>query len=390
MKICDLTQAYHPGGGGIRTYIHEKRKAIEKSPHRHLLIVPGSKDRVHIEGRCKTYSIAAPLIPRCKPYRFAFRLDKVLDILRQERPHVVELGSAYILPYAAFHYRRTSGAAVVGFYHTDYPDAYVAPVFGFNSFFQRTMTDLCRDYVRWIYNQFDRTFAASEVMNEKLLAMGVKNIQRVSFGVDTRIFNPRMRDSEFRRQLGLNSDELVLVYSGRLDHEKRIDILLQAFQKISMVFPGILLLIGDGPLRQLALKAAEKNNRIHVIDYQHHREGLARYLASSDIYVSAGPHETFALSVVEAQACGLAVVGVNSGALKERVTPDVGVLAQADSVDSLAEAILDLSYNGYLQKGKNACRWMADHSWEKCFERLLNHYEKLCLEKQINPKSERL
>lgn len=44
---------------------------------------------------------------------------------------------------------------------------------------------------------------------------------------------------------------------------------------------------------------------------------IRRALAAADIYVTAGPHETFGLSVIEAEASGLPVVGVDAGALRE-------------------------------------------------------------------------
>ena len=56
------------------------------------------------------------------------------------------------------------------------------------------------------------------------------------------------------------------------------------------------------------------------------RSDLARWLASSDIYVSGMADETFGISIVEAQASGLPVVGIAAGAMIDRVTDATGRL----------------------------------------------------------------
>ena len=66
------------------------------------------------------------------------------------------------------------------------------------------------------------------------------------------------------------------------------------------------------------------------------RAELARWLASADIYVSAMADETFGVSIVEAQASGLPVVGVAAGAMIDRVTDAVGRLGPVGDADAMA------------------------------------------------------
>ena len=126
MKICDLTQSYTATSGGVRTYIDEKRKYIEcHTSSEHVLIIPGEKDSVSRTGRLAVHTVASPFIPGCEPYRLALRLGHVVSILKDEMPDIVELGCAYTLPWAAFRHRKDHPCAVIGFYHTDFPYAYV-------------------------------------------------------------------------------------------------------------------------------------------------------------------------------------------------------------------------------------------------------------------------
>ena len=71
------------------------------------------------------------------------------------------------------------------------------------------------------------------------------------------------------------------------------------------------MLLGDGPLR--AEIAALGDARIHMPGFVTGRAELARWLASADLYVSGMADETFGVSIVEAQASGLPVVGVAAG-----------------------------------------------------------------------------
>ncbi|NUS99406.1 MAG: hypothetical protein HOP96_00325, partial [Sphingomonas sp.] len=56
--ICDLTQSWSDVGGGVGTYLRHKRNHIlDRTRHRHLLIVPGPEDRIEEKGRAITATV---------------------------------------------------------------------------------------------------------------------------------------------------------------------------------------------------------------------------------------------------------------------------------------------------------------------------------------------
>ena len=69
---------------------------------------------------------------------------------------------------------------------------------------------------------------------------------------------------------------------------------------------------------------------------------LARWLASADLYVSGMADETFGISIIEAQASGLPVVGVAAGAMVDRVDDSIGRLGPVGDSAAMAANILDL------------------------------------------------
>ena len=378
MKICDLTQSYTLTSGGVKTYINEKKEYIRKNTDwSHILIIPGDKNSAVFDERSITYQIAAPLIPRCKPYRIAFNFDYVLRILEREKPDIIELGCAYTLPWIAYKYRQSNKVGIVGFYHTDFPSTYVesfiSPVLGKKSaYIAKTISE---QYAKYIYNKCDLAIAPSEILRKKLIDCGIKNPACVPLGVNTKLFNPVRRDISVRERLDIADDELMLIYSGRIDHEKRIDILIKAFEKLPGELKAKFVLIGDGPLRKELESSQNETKGLIILPYVSDKLKLAYLLSAADIYVTAGPFETFGLSVLEAQSSGLPVVGVRSGALLERVPPSVGVLGEVDSAEDLARNITLLYKNGYRDKGKEARKMVErEYSWDSTYCQLFEHY----------------
>ncbi len=381
MKICDLTQSYSPTGGGVRTYLHAKREHIREHPeYEHQLIVPGVEDTVRREGRLTTYTIASPPVPGSPTYRLLLRSDKVLRILRDVLPDVVELHCAYNLPWTAFYHRRQHPCRIVAIYHTDVPTAYVEPAVTLiaGKVVGRKAKAAAAHYLRALYNRCDATIAISPGMVEKLSDIGVREVVRVPLGVELEVFHPAKRDLETRKHLGAGKDEVLLVYAGRLDGEKRAHIVVDAFERLPEGFRGVLVLVGEGPLRAELEARAPRNGRIRVLPFQTEREVLARILASADVYVSAMPYETFGLSVIEAQACALPVIGVRAGAMVDRVPPGTGLLGAVDSAEEMARNIVSLSSEERQRMGRAARALVEENfSWHRTFERIFALYERL-------------
>jgi alpha-1,6-mannosyltransferase len=349
----------------------------------HVLIVPGERDTEVRAGRTAVHTVAAPLVPGSAPYRFTLRLDKVARILEREKPDVLEFGCAYAMPYAGFRHRRRHPCALVGFYHTDYPAAYVrnrlarrlGPKAG------KGAERLAERHVRTVYNRFDLTLAPSISLVGKLRGLEIRNVEHLPLGVDLGLFHPKRRDPQLREFLGAEASDTVFVYAGRLDSEKRVNVIADAARIGAERTGWRFVFVGEGPLRPRIEAMASADPRIRLRPFEPNRLRLARLLASCDAYVAAHPFETFGLSVAEAQACGLAVVGVDSGALRDRVPPDTGILVPPDSAQGLYEGMAALSADGLRAKGRRARAWAESQcSWSASFERLFGLYDGLASE----------
>jgi alpha-1,6-mannosyltransferase len=389
VKVCDLTQSYAEHGGGIRTFIHAKRDhLLARTGATSVLIVPGATDTVERRGRVTVYQVTSPRVPGSTVYRLLLRSDKVLRILRAERPAIVDCHCGYNLPWTALWHRRSTACAVVGYYHTDFPAAYVEPFIGRRAGARagRLLRGAAERYARALYGRCDATVAISATLAAELRGRGMGDIRLVPLGVDLATFAPARRDPAVRARFGVGDDGLLLIYAGRLDAERRPDRVLAMMAELPSSLRAALVIVGDGPLAPQLARAAAAAPRVHVLPFEQDRAALATLLASADVYVSAMEHETFGLAVVEAQACGLPVLGVRAGAMIDRVDGGYGVLVDSGAPASLAAGLLSLDRAGWRARGEAARRHVAAHfSWDRTFERLFAVYSDVLARRGLPP-----
>lgn len=371
--FCDLTQSWSDVGGGVRTYLlHKRRHILESTPHSHLLIVPAERDEVIEEERAITVTIASPRVPTSPHYRLMLRNGAVRRALERFRPALIECQDAYNLPWAAIaHRRRYPETALVAAYMTDFPTLFIErPLSKFIG--KRGASALARiayAYGGMLYRRFDSVFALSENGGaSKLRALGIDPIDIVPLGVELGEFGPERRDRKLRSMLGLAPGQPLIAYVGRLDFERKPGVVVDAFRRLPRELGAKLALIGEGPFR--AEIAALGDERIVMPGYIKSRSDLARWLASADIYVSAMADETFGVSIIEAQASGLPVVGVAAGAMIDRVTAAVGRLGPVGDSAAMAANILDVWNSDRGAMGREARAHVLQFSWDSSMEAL--------------------
>jgi alpha-1,6-mannosyltransferase len=391
LKIVDLTQFYSPVSGGVKRYLHEKIDYIEKhSPgDQHVLIVPGQKTKVEIKGRSRVYTIRSPLISRTGRYRALVNLRAVEEILRRERPDIIESGDPYQLGWRAVRSGRALNIPVVGFYHSHFPEAYLrasAKFLGKRA--AGRVMKLSRGYVRRLYNRFAATLVASDRLAKVLREWGVRNVHVVELGVNIDIFRPDESDREpIRRSLEVNAGRKLLLYVGRLAKEKNSALMFNAFALLNERRPNAfhLLVIGEGPQRKQLRQLQKRHENISWIRYCAEPRELARYYRAADLFIHPGVQETFGLVAVESQACATPIVGIRGSSLEDVIFHDCSGWARENSSEALAEAIETFSAKDLSMFGSKAAAVAAKkHAWSRVFDRLLCIYREVCANYSAN------
>jgi alpha-1,6-mannosyltransferase len=385
--VADVVEAWAPAGGGIRSYVEAKAEAWTRSGRaRHLLIVPGPVDRVRQVGARTVVEISGPRIPGCAPYRFLLGQSRLMEVLRAHRPDVVELGSQYLAGATALAFSEATGARVSVFFHTDVAGAYVGPVATrlFGGAIGRLLEHRVRDRFVELTRRADLTLVSSAERVAALRDLGVPRLHALPLGVELDVFRPGAAAAGAAGAAGgeppVDGELCDFVFVGRMDREKRVPLLLEAFAKAGdRGARARLLLVGEGPLVPEVRSAADASGGfIRHRPFEADRRRLAGLLASSDVYVTAGPHETFGLAVLEAQACGLPVLGVEAGALVDRVAPETGWLVPPDDSDALAHAVVKVAEMSETERRSagRAARELAVRAggWDRSLDALAELY----------------
>ena len=173
-------------------------------------------------------------------------------------------------------------------------------------------------------------------------------------------------------RFALNSGRRRIVFSGRLTHVKRPDLVVDAFVKISANRPQWdLLMLGDGDLRQSIQQRIPSPLRGRVVftGFINDQATVSALYRASDVLVLPSDFEPWALVVNEAAAAGLAIVATHKvGAAAELVRDGVnGFIFPAGDLQKLTERLLDVtdeSRTGKLKAASagvlNAWRLAAD------------------------------
>jgi alpha-1,6-mannosyltransferase len=357
--LIDSTMLFAPKSGGVKRYLLAKRAwlAQNRPDLRHTLVVPGRVTRASVDGMV---SISAPLIPFGDGYRIPASLRKWTRILAHLQPNLIEAGDAYVPGHAALDAAAGTGAATVGFCHSD-PAALAALHFG-----EWAAAPAQKRWAKF-YSRFDMVVAPSQYIAQRLAESGVSRVAVQPLGVDIDIFHPARADRDMvRRDLGLSPKTRLLVFAGRPAREKNLETLVEAVEKLG----------GD---YRLLLIAAGANLKPHpqtiCLDYVRDSKQLARLIASCDAFVHANDQEPFGLIVLEAMAAGLPVVGPSVGGISELIDNDVGQKAVEATPAGMAEAIEAL-FERDLAALSLAARARAEerHSWDRTFHGLMNIY----------------
>ena len=381
MKICDITNFYSTHSGGVKTYINRKRRYIETNgKHTHVLIIPGEKDEFSEDSAGKIYRLAGHVPFWEKNYRFITDFSKIRAIIADEHPDILEMGSPYLVPWAVHRVARKLCIPLVGFYHSNFPEIYVRRLT--KKIFGDTLSRWCEarawGYAKRVYGWCDAVVATSHYVESELERAGIGKVVVIPFGVDTDVFSPEFKDPELRPRMGIDADSTLLITTGRLSPEKGIYQLLDAFELLKKHGKYDLVFIGDGPCREEIVERAKNDNHLHIPGYISHEDGLARYYASSDVFVSASQYETFGLSTLEAMACGLPVAAVRAGGTPELIPAELGEVAEPGSTVDLANAI-DALRNRLTPELRRACRQYVSgkYLWSGFYDSLIKLYTRL-------------
>lgn len=150
--------------------------------------------------------------------------------------------------------------------------------------------------------------------------------------------------SDKRKELGINSDYLVIGTVARFDPDKALDILLEAASLIAKSINNVkLILVGDGPLRKNLEDHAARLKIADKVIFTGPRTDIAELLSIMDVYVNSSIREGIPVSLLEAMAAKKAVVATNVGGNAEVINDEsCGLIVAPNDINALVKGIISL------------------------------------------------
>lgn len=209
---------------------------------------------------------------------------------------------------------------------------------------------------KWIYDAFfgstllrdaSKVIALSEIEAEQYKCAGVpaEKIAIVPNGIDLTEYSDLPPKGSFKKKFGLEKNEKIVLYLGRIHEIKGIDILVRAFANILHKLDDVRLVIvgpDDGYLGEIEalIKALKIENKVLISGPLYGKDKLEAYV-DADVYVLSSIYEIFGISLLEAYACSTPVIASSVGGLKDLViNGETGFLVEPGSIVELSRSIV--------------------------------------------------
>ncbi len=172
------------------------------------------------------------------------------------------------------------------------------------------------------YSYVDTALYVGDANKDYFLKHGLKaeNLVHVPHAIENKRFIGDLTSEydskalQWRKELGYDTDDIVILFAGKFESKKQPDFLVEAFLTVSKNSskPFKLLLVGNGPMDQELETISKNNHNIQILPFQNQTKmPLVYRLGNVFCLPSKGPGETWGLAVNEAMACRIPVIVSN-------------------------------------------------------------------------------
>jgi glycosyltransferase involved in cell wall biosynthesis len=333
LRLAVVTETYPPELNGVANTAARFVEELRVLGHQVQLVRPRQSESETVRGEAgfEQFLVRGLAIPRYPDLKLGLPAKRSLERLWTfRRPDVVHVVTEGPLGWSALQAAAKLKLPVVSDFRTNF-HAY-SQHYGVGWLKKPILA-----YLRKFHNRTLCTLVPTDALRADLAATGFKRVKVIGRGVDTRKFDPSLREDALRASWGAGPGDPVVLYVGRLAAEKNLDTLVGAYKEVRQRAPSAkLVLVGDGPQRKALQKQLPEATFAGV------RSGrdLARHFASGDLFLFPSLTETYGNVTLEAMASGLAVVAFNYAAAANAIAHgENGVLVSyGDSMKFVREA----------------------------------------------------
>ena len=403
MKIVIATAVYFPQINGVAVFSYNLAVGLAGRGHEVMVICPSQTGKSYekiVDGvrtiylksvDTKVYPDQIHAVPEKKRflglklpnlwYKDGFRISvfpsqEIKTILSSFQPDVVHVQVSDPIGLSVVSYAKKHDIPVVTTEHNQ-PEVLTDPLH-VPRLMKKPANYLLSAYFRNRQSKSDFVTMPTEQAIRGLLRekkIGVP-IAAVSNGVDLSHFKPGKAPKAIYEKFKISSEELTVLYVGRVDPEKKVGTVIEAFLKAN-VENSQLVIVGDG-VDKARLESRYGNvGNIHFLGRVTGDE-LYELYKTGDVFATASEIETQGIVLIEAAACGLPLIAVDKGAVAEVcLDEENGYLCEPGSVPEIAAAIKKILGDDKLRASfsKKSLELAKEHDFETTLDKFINIYK---------------
>lgn len=238
---------------------------------------------------------------------------------------------------------------------------------------------------KFAFKMSDKVTIISPIEKKQLSKFKIQNskIELIPCPIDE-IFFSKINDTNFKKKWNLKSK--VILFVGRLDDNKGLEVLIKSFKIVKQKCDSIsLLIVGKDVNMLVKLKKLVLDIQLDDIIFTGllSQEDLLKAYACADVFVLPSSYEAFGLTIIEAIAQGVPVIATNVGSIPYVLkNGKCGKIIEYGNVGELATAIIELLDDeqkrlNYIGQGYRRIR---DFSLSDVSEKLENVYKEMLYE----------
>jgi len=314
MTIALFSDSYLPTKSGIVTVVVQLREQLIKLGHRVILVTVNTTDEYNTDSEDIYRVHSVPLGLGTDQYMAIPAMHPLVHYLKEQNVEIIHCHTEFGVGKAGLRAARILKIPAICTTHTMWVDFY--------KYYLPHMKMIRPQMVVTFMNHFYKKFhaligvsckARNYYKQEDMIPQTPSVI--IPNAIDSSKFLSKHCSQEektaLRQKYNIASDDIVLLFVGRIGEEKRVIELLKVLKHVSKVNPKIkALLVGNGPayeeLKYMAQSEANEGSIIFTgfVDWQQ----VHTYYESSDIFVTCSLSEMHSMTILEAQLTGLPLV----------------------------------------------------------------------------------
>ena len=355
MKIAIVCYPTFGGSGVVATEL-----GIALAEHGHEIHFITYKQPVRLQllhNNVHYHEVSVPSYPlfHYQPYELALS-SKLVNMAKLHEIEIVHVH--YAIPHAYAGYMAKQMLAQEGIFIPMVTTLHGTDItlVGSHPFYKPAVT--------FSINNSDAVTSVSQSLKDDTLRLFniKKEIEVVPNFIDTKKYENLYSNCE--RELIASNNEKIITHISNIRKVKRVDDVIEIFDRIQKKLPAKLVIVGDGPEKESLENLCKKKGIDEKVLFVGNSHEVDKILCFSDLFILPSEHESFGLVALEAMVCGVPVISSNAGGLPEvNIHGESGYLSDVGNVDEMAEnALKILENNGthqlYKRKAKeNAQRF---------------------------------